>query len=200
MRRTASEILYDLEIRIASLEEESALESLRQMAEGWFKGSVKVSVRQKKVRIEASFATFFLSLEGTSYKVRVKFTPVQASNALDLLESLEELNDTLKNNGAVKVGLSPLGKLKGTEGSSMDNMGVFINLLKQRYGRNVGYNNYRVTANLGYVTYSFAEIENGGLYAIPQGLGVMFCDTESDALSAVESVLKATVKLNLLRR
>jgi hypothetical protein len=203
MRKTASEILYDLEVRVASLEEDSALESLRQMAEdrmSRYQGS-KVTLRkgQKKVGIRTPFATFFIRLEGDSYRVSVDFTSVQASNALALLEGIEELNDTIKNNGGVKIGLLPLGKLKGTEGSSMDNIGVFINLLKQRYGRNVGYSNYRLTANLGYMTYSFASIENDGLYAIPQGLGIMLCDNAPEAIYAVESVLKATVKLYLLR-
>lgn len=196
MNRTATEILNDLEIRVASLEEDSALESLRQMAESSLPfAKVSLRKRQKKVGIETPFATCFLSLEGDSYKVRVKYSSVKSSDALDLLESLEGLNKTIESNGGVRVALRPLGKLKGSEGSSMDSFGLFVYLLKQRYGRDVGYSNYQLTVNLGYVTYSFSYLENDEVYAIPKGLSVMYLDSASEAISAVEKVLSLVARI-----
>ena len=195
MRRTASQILNGLEMRVASLEEDSALERLRQMAEGRLT-SAKVTLRknQKKVRIETPFATCFLSLENDSYKVRVKYKSVK-SDSLDLLESLGKLNKIVEGNGGVMVGLQPLAKLKGTEGDSMDSHGMFVYLLKQKYGRNVGYSNHMLTANLGYVTFSFSFLENDEVYAVPKGMSLMYHDSASQAVSAVEKVLSAVASI-----
>lgn len=195
MSRTASHILNDLELRIASLEEDSVLESLRQMLEGRLT-SAKVTLRkrQKKVGVETPFATCFLSLENGSYKVRVKYRSMR-SDALDLLESLGKLNKTVEANGGVMIGLQPLAKLKGTEGGTMGSHGMFVYLLKQKYGRNVGYFNHNLTANLGYVTFSFSFLENDEVYAVPKGMSVMYLDTASQAVSAVEKILSAVARV-----